>query len=86
MVCADGNVRLYFPKPLCWLADHTENATILCMSSNRCPVCSTPIEKLVEYLVTGYLIRWHKGNAIAYRQSDVAGLHAEGIKNVNNAL
>ena len=86
MVCADGNVRLCFPKLFCWLADHMENATIHCMSSNRYPVCTTPTEKLGEYLVTGYPIRSHEDYAIAYRQSDAAGLNAHGMTNVNNAL
>ena len=49
MVCADGNVQLCFPKLFCWLVDHMENATIYCISSNRCPVCTTPTEKLGEY-------------------------------------
>ena len=56
------------------------------MSSNCCPVCTTPTEKPVEYLVTGYPIRSHEDYARAYRQSDAAGLNAHGIKNVNNAL
>ena len=55
-----------------------------CMSSNRCPVCTTLREKLGEYLLTSYLIHSHDDYAIAYRQSDVAGLNTQGIKNVNN--
>ena len=86
MVCAEGNVRPCFPKVFCWLADHMENATIHCMSSNRCPVCTIPTEELGEYLVTGYPIRSHEDYANAYRQSDAVGLNAHGIKNVHNAL
>ena len=86
MACPDGNVRLCFPKLFCWLADDMENATIHCMSSNRCPVCTTPTEKLGAYLVTGYPICSHEDYAIAYRQSDAAGLNAYSIKNINNAL
>ena len=63
-----------------------ENATIHCMSSNRCPVSTTPTEKLGEYRVTGYPIRSHHDYARVYGQSDAAGLNAHGIKNVNNAL
>ena len=63
-----------------------ENAMIHCMSSNRCPVGTTPTEKLGGYLVTGYPIRSHEDYARAYRQSDAAALNANGIKNVNNAL
>ena len=86
MVCADENVRLCFPKLFCWLANHVENATINCMSSNRCPVCTIPTEKLVEDVVTSYPIGSHEGYARAYRQSDAAGLNAYSIKNINNAL
>ncbi|KAF8430917.1 hypothetical protein BGX38DRAFT_1077355, partial [Terfezia claveryi] len=42
MVCADGNIRLCFPKLFCWLADHMENATIHGIASNHCPTCITP--------------------------------------------
>ena len=45
-----------------------------------------PTKKLDKYLVTGYPIRLYKDYAIAYRQSDKAGLNAKGIKNVSNAL
>ena len=86
MVCADGNVRLCYPKLFCWLADHMENAMIHCMSGHCCPVCTTPTEELGEYLVTSYSIRSHKDYARAYRQSDAVGLNAHGIKNVHNAL
>ena len=40
----------------------------------------------MKYLVTGYPIRLHEDYALAYRQSDAAGLNAHGIKNINNAL
>ena len=86
MVCADGNVRLCFLKLFCWLADHMEHATIHCMSSNRCPVCTIPTEKVGEYLVTGCSIRSHEDYPRAYRQSEAAGFNAYGIKNVNNEL
>jgi len=53
MVCADGNVRLCFPKLFCWLADHMENAILYGIASNHCPACITLTEKLGEHVETG---------------------------------
>ena len=86
MVCADGNVRLYFPKLFCWLADHMENATIHGISNNHCPICVSPTDRLGEYLEAVYPTRAHEDYAVAYSQSDTAGLSAHGVKNIKNAL
>ena len=86
MICVDGNVQLCFPKLFCWLPDYMEAATIHCISSNRCPICVSPTKQLVEYPETGYPTRSHEDYAIAYKQSDVAILEGNGVKNVENAL
>ena len=86
MICADGNVRLCFPKLFCWLADHIENATIHGIASNRCPTCTSSTEALGAYTENGYPIRSHTDYAVAYGVSDVASLNALGVKKINNAL
>jgi hypothetical protein len=86
MVCADGNVRLCFPKLFCWMADHMENATIHGIASNRCPTCTIPTEKLGEYLETLFPTRSHADYDAAYRKSDIVSLKAHGVKNLENAL
>ncbi|KAF8415915.1 hypothetical protein BGX38DRAFT_1244983, partial [Terfezia claveryi] len=64
MICADGNIRLCFPKLFCWLADHMENATLHGITSNRCPTCIIPTEKLGEYSETSFLE--HHNRIIAF--------------------
>src|SRR5437868_958337 len=59
MVCADGNVRLCFPKLLCSMAADMENATIHAIANNCCPACTTPTEKLGEYSDSSYPSRSH---------------------------
>ena len=86
MVCADGKVRLCFPKLFCWLADHPENATLHGVANNRCPICTSPTDKLGDYSETVYPNRSHTEYAQAYKNSDAASLNADGIKNINNAL
>jgi len=86
MVCANGNVRLCFPKLFCWMADHMENATIHAIATNRCPACTTPTKKLGEYSDTGYPSRCHTAYATAYDKSDAGSLTAHGVKNIKNAL
>ena len=86
MVCADGNIRLCFPKLFCWLADHMENATIHAISSNRCPVCVIPPNKLGENLKTSYPTQLHEDYAAVYGHSYAVGLSANRVKNINNAL
>ena len=86
MVCADGNIRLCFPKHFCWLAGHMENATIHGISNNRCPICVTPADELGEYLPTGYPTSSHKDYAALYNQSDGKGLSEYDVKNIKNAL
>ena len=63
-----------------------EATTIHCISSNRCLICVTPTEHLVEYPETGYLTSSPGDYAIASKESDVAILKANGVKNVENAL
>ena len=86
MVCADGNVWLCFPKLFCWLADHMENVTIHGFISNQCPICIVPTDKLGDYAENGYAVRLYQNYAAAYARSDVAGLNAQGVKNMKNAL
>ena len=86
MVCADGNIRLYFPKLFCWLADHVENATIHGISNNHCLICVTSADELGKYLPTGYPTRSHKDYTALYNQSDGKGLSKYGVKNIKNAL
>ena len=86
MGCADGNIRLCFPKLFCWLADHMENATIHGIASNRCPICTTPTEKLGEYADSTYPVRSHASYAMTYGESDALGLNMQGVKNIHNAL
>jgi len=86
MVCADGNVRLCFPKLFCWLAGHMESATLHGIASNRCPTCISPTEKLGEHVETAYAIRRHADYSAAYMESDVASMNVHGVKNIKNAL
>jgi len=86
MVCADGNVRLCFPKLFCWIANHMENATIHSIASNRSLTCIIPTEKLGEYLETPFPTRSHADYDAACRKSDVVSLKAHGVKNLENAL
>jgi len=86
MICTDRNVRLYFPKLFCWLTDHMENATIHAITSNPCPVCIVPVEKLGKYSETGYPRCSHADYITAHRESDALSLNEQGVKNINNAL
>ena len=86
MACADGNIRLYFPKLFCWLADHMENATLHGIANNRCPTCIIPTDKLDKYSEIGYPARSHKDYTTAYTRSDTASLSDHGVKNIKNAL
>ena len=36
--CADGKVRLCFPRLAAWIADHLENVTLHSIQQNQCPV------------------------------------------------
>ncbi|KAF8435255.1 hypothetical protein BGX38DRAFT_1075143, partial [Terfezia claveryi] len=69
MICADDNIRLCFPKLFCWLANHMENATLHGITSNHCPTCIIPTEKLGEYSETSYLTRSHQDYILAYNKS-----------------
>ena len=37
--CADGKVRLCFPRLVAWIADHLENVTLHGIQQNQCAVC-----------------------------------------------
>ena len=54
--------------------------------SNRCPICTVPIDQLGEYTQNGYEVHSCQNYATAYAQSDVVGLNAQGMKNMKNAL
>jgi len=86
MVCADGNMRLCFPKLFCCMVDHMENTTIHSIASNRYLTCTIPMEKLGEYLKTPFPTRSHVDYDAVYRKSDVISLRAQGVKNLANAL
>jgi len=86
IVCADGNVRLCFPKLFCSLANHMENATLHSIASNCYPACITPTEKLGEHVETGYPIHRHANYRAAYMESDMSSLNVHGVKNIRNAL
>ncbi|KAF8415277.1 hypothetical protein EV426DRAFT_541752, partial [Tirmania nivea] len=86
MVCADGNVRLYFPRLFYCLADYIENTLIYGIVSNYCSTCITPVEKLDEYSETSYPYHSHIDYAIAYKKTDTKSLNIYGIKNINNTL
>jgi len=86
MVCRDGNFRLCFPKLVCWLADHMENATLYGIASNHCPTCIIPTDKLGEYSGSGYLTHSHKDYIAACDKSDASSLNANGVKNFKNTL
>ncbi|KAF8440641.1 hypothetical protein BGX38DRAFT_1205503 [Terfezia claveryi] len=86
MICADGNIRLCFPKLFCWLADHMENTTLHGITSNRCPTCIILTEKLGEYSETSYLTRSYQDYILAYNKSDMESLNTNSVKNIKNAL
>ena len=86
MVCADGNIRLCFPKLLCWLTDHPENVTIHGISKDCCPTCTISKEKLGEYSEASYVKRKHQDYIIAYNKSEASSLKANGMNYINNAL
>ena len=85
MACADGKVRLCCHGLFCWLADYMENATIHGIASNRCPICTTHMEKLAQYMASTYPARSHANYVVAYRESDVMGLNVYMVYNLSNA-
>ena len=48
--CADGKVRLCFPRLSAWIADHLENVTLHGIQQNQCAVCEVRPEQLGSYL------------------------------------
>jgi len=75
MACADGNIRLCFPKLHYWLADHMENATIHGIANNHYSTCMIPTNKLGEYSEIGYTTHSQEDYTAAYTKSHAASLN-----------
>ncbi|KAF8414436.1 hypothetical protein EV426DRAFT_579176 [Tirmania nivea] len=86
MVYCNENIYRCVPKLFAWLADHMENATIHGIASNHCPICVAPPNEFGELSERPYEIRPHPQYAVAYQNTDVQQLEADGVKNINNAL
>ncbi|KAG0131554.1 hypothetical protein HOY82DRAFT_485015, partial [Tuber indicum] len=48
--CANGKVRLSFPRLAAWIADHLDNVTLHGIQQNQCTVCEVRPEQLGSHL------------------------------------
>ena len=86
MICADEKVRMCMHWLCSWLADHMENARIHAIATNRCPICTCPVDELGDLANPSHPSRPYNRYGAAFKNSEKGILAADGVKQINNAL